>query len=420
MKILIKNTYIIITAFAIISVLASCATIFTGTKQNIRIKSQPEGCSVFINGQNTYMSTPCKVRVNRRQKPSEYNNRNEIHIEVRKDGYKNANKKVVSTFNPIAGVSIVFIVPFLVDWASGAYLNYQKSNYLYLEPLLIEDLEPEIAQEKSGVQYYFKSDIDFDIPVKEETHWNRFALIIGNENYAAFQPDLSTNANVKYARNDALSFKEYAVNTLGIPDDNIMLTTDATLAQMKKDIAKLNLLAKNAYGKAELYFYYAGHGLPHEKTKDPYLLPVDVSGKNLEFAISLNEIFNKLTEYDTKKITCFLDCCFSGGARSSLPFETRGIKIIPKHADIIGNMVVFAASSADQSAMAYDEQKHGLFTYYLLKKFKESKGEVTYGNLEKYLKQKLPLQSILINEKEQVPQISIGHNIDDDWQNWKF
>ncbi len=410
---------------SLVFVSTSCATIFSGANQNIKVKSLPEGGSVYINGKNMYRHTPCRVKIKRRQKPTEYNKRNELNIEVKKDGYQDARLNVQGSFNILSGASIAMAgVPFLIDWAAGANIRYNKANYLYLDPIEAQPIElknaPEAMKPKSKIEISFVSDIDYNIPVTAKTNENRFALIIGNEDYASFQSDLSKNANVKFARNDATSFKEYAIDMLGIPEDNITFLTDATLAKMKKGLVKMNLLAKNSNGQAELFFYYAGHGLPGEKNKEPYLIPVDVSGKDIDFAIGLSEAFKYFTQYETQKITCFLDCCFSGGSREEPIYESRGVKIVPKQASITGNMVVFAASSADQSAMAYDDQQHGLFTYYLLKKFKDSKGELTYGELEQYIQKNLPIQSLIINDKEQLPQVNIGNNIDKDWEAWEF
>lgn len=415
----------LVLVFLIAMSLSSCATLISGTSQNIKVKSHPEGAQVFINGQNTYYQTPCKVQVNRRQKPSKENRRNELNIQVRKEGYENADLRVHSSFNVVAAGNVIFaFVPFIVDWISGAHLKYPRNNYLYLQTVTKSAIVPiatmEMTTPKKGIEYYFKSDIDYDIPKREVKHANRFALIIGNEEYSLYQEGLTTEANVKYARNDALSFKEYALNVLGIPEENVTFLSDATLAKMKQGIGKMNLLAKNSNGEAELYFFYAGHGLPNEKTKEPYLIPVDVSGKDLDFAVSLDELLKKLSEYDTKKITCFLDCCFSGGSRVGGIYESRGVKIVPKQPSVSGNMVVFSASSSEQAALAYNDQKHGLFTYLLLKKFKESNGEITYGDMEEYLKKNLPIQSVLINEKEQSPQINTGSTIDKNWKNWKF
>ncbi|MDA3891394.1 MAG: caspase family protein [Salinivirgaceae bacterium] len=427
------SNFTLLFTLVIIFLFPSCATIFSGANQNIKIKTEPKGAEVYINGQNTYVYTPCKVKVERRQKKTDQNKRNELNIEARKEGFENSTLNVKSSFNVISAGSIaMFGLPFLIDWAAGSHLKYNKSNYLYLapaktkviEPKQVEEVQPTIVEKieipKKAITYSFKSDIDYDIPFGDKYYNKRFALIIGNEDYAMHNSELNENANVKYAVNDAASFKEYAVSVLGIPEDNITFLPNATLAQMKKGISKLNLFAKNSYGEAELFFYFAGHGLPHEESKKPFLIPVDVTGKDLDLAISLDDTFQKLSEYKTRKVTCFLDACFSGGSRVGDLYSSRGVKVVPKQSDVSGNMVVFAASSADQSALAYDEQKHGLFTYHLLKKFKESGGKVTYGELEEYLKKQLPLQSILINEKEQLPQIRTGFNIDENWKAWEF
>ncbi len=50
--------------------------------------------------------------------------------------------------------------------------------------------------------------------------------------------------------------------------------------------------------------------------------------------------------------------------------EVQGLNL--NRLAIRGNMVVFSASSAEQSALPFANEKHGMFTYYLLKKFQES------------------------------------------------
>lgn len=48
-----------------------------------------------------------------------------------------------------------------------------------------------------------------------------------------------------------------------------------------------------------------------------------------------------------------------------------------------------------------------LFTYYLLKKLQETKGDVTLGELGDYIKTKVEQQSIVVNGKLQSPSMRV-------------
>jgi len=264
------------------------------------------------------------------------------------------------------------------------------------------------------------SDIDINIPKTDKQFKHRYALIIGNEDYRSYQPNLSSEVNVKFAHRDAISFKKYAINALGIPEQNIIFELDADAVTMNRAINKLNLIIKNTSGKADVFVYYAGHGLPHEVTKEPYLIPVNVTGSDLDFAIKLSTLFEKLNEYESKKVTVFIDACFSGGARDQGLVQARGVKIKPNKTQLDGKIISFTASSGSQSSLPYQEQGHGLFTYYLLKYFQETDGEPTYGDLSKYLQEKIGINSVLINDKEQNPQTNISHSLQDEWKRFKF
>ena len=61
-----------------------------------------------------------------------------------------------------------------------------------------------------------------------------------------------------------------------------------------------------------------------------------------------------------------------------------------------------------------------MFTYFLLKKFQESKGNVTLGELSEYLNQNVPIKSLRINQKEQDPKVNTSTKVVNDWRNWKF
>ncbi len=277
-----------------------------------------------------------------------------------------------------------------------------------------------VRKESKGYIFTGNSDVDKNIPVTAQTNNLRFALIIGNEDYSSHQIELNTEINVDYARNDASAFKEYAKNILGIPAKNIVFLLDGTTGQMNQAISKMKLIIKNTNGKSEVFVYYAGHGLPDEITKDPYLMPVDVNGRNAKDGIRLQDLYAKLAEYPSKRITVFIDACFSGGARNQGLLAARGVRIKPRENSLSGNIITFSASSGDQSSMPLKNEEHGLFTYYLLKKLKGTKGDITYRELSEYLKDNISLQSVLVNDKEQIPEINASSSIINEWPGWKI
>ncbi len=289
----------------------------------------------------------------------------------------------------------------------------QKQPSLNVNPIIIE-------QPKKLVIEPTVSDVDVNIPFETNANSNRFALIIGNEDYHSHQAGLRAEADVEFAAHDATTFKEYAIKVLGVPEDNMIFITNAKLVEMNRSVEKLSLLTKATGGDAEIFFYYAGHGYPDEITKEAYIIPVDVSGADLKYALKLNDIYTSFTAYQSKRVTIFLDACFSGGAREEGLLASRGIKIKPKEPTISGNEVVFCATSSDQSALAYKSKGHGMFTYFLLKKLQETKGDVAYGELHEYLQKQVGVKSILENAKEQTPTVVISPSVMDTWRNWRM
>ncbi len=265
-----------------------------------------------------------------------------------------------------------------------------------------------------------QSDVDVDIPITNEINNKTFALVIGNEDYSSFQMDLNTDTNVDFASVDAKTFKKYLINTLGVPTENITLLINATAGQMKQKIARLSAIAGAYEGEAKLIFYYAGHGLPKEDTNEPYIIPVDVSSSNLDYALKLEDVFNKLTENESKRVTVFLDACFSGGGRNRSLVAARGIRIKPKSPFVMGNLIVFSASTGDQTAFPYKEKAHGIFTYYLLKGLQISNGEMSYGELDDFIRTNVKRKSVLVNNKVQSPQVKVSPVLEYSWKEMKF
>ena len=265
------------------------------------------------------------------------------------------------------------------------------------------------------------SDVDKDIPVNSFKNPNRYALVIGNENYSSRNSGLNSERNVAFAEVDASIFAEYAVNTLGVPKENLQLLVNATGGEINSQITRFTKLLNLTNGSGEFIFFYAGHGLPEEGTNVPYIVPVDGNYGNLaESGINLYEMYNDFTSTNASKVIVFMDACFSGGARDAGLVAARAVKIKPKKGDLKGNIVVYTATSAEQAAMPYTEKRHGLFTYFLLKKLKESNGKLTLGELGDYISNNVAKQSLLVNQKEQAPEIIISEELIDTWRTQKI
>ena len=239
---------------------------------------------------------------------------------------------------------------------------------------------------------------------------NTFAVIIANEKY-------QETDNVEYAINDGKAFKLYCTNLLGIPEENIHFRANATFTNMKADLTWLKKISNAYKGDCSIMVYYAGHGIPDEKTKGCSLLPVDGIPTDMTTTLSLNDVYKELANMQTHKTLVFLDACFSGtGRNDQMLSQARGVSIKPKTEKPQGNMIVFSSASGDETAFPYKEKKHGLFTYFLLKKLQATKGNVNLGELSDYVKSEVGKKSIVINSKTQTPIVSTSQEMDDKWR----
>lgn len=255
------------------------------------------------------------------------------------------------------------------------------------------------------------SDVDVNVPKTREVAENSFAVIISNENYNELE-------DVPYALNDGESMSTYCNRVLGIPESNIHHVKNATLGQMKRQLHWLQQVAE-AYGKeAKVIFYYSGHGMPDEKTKEAYLLPVDGYYSDMSTNMSVNELYKALGELNVGQVTVLMDACFSGSQRGdNMLVAARGVKMKPRDTSRPnGNMVVMSAAQGDETAYPYHEKKHGLFTYFLLKKLKESGSMVNLGELSDYVIGNVKKASLMQIEKIQTPGVSCSAGLESGWR----
>ena len=291
-------------------------------------------------------------------------------------------------------------------------MGITESNVVQTNPQSIGGNWANIERRKISVGN--QSDVDIDIPTSQETNTNTFAVIIGNENYQKV-------SKVQFAQNDAATFAMYCQKTLGLPEKNIRSYKDATYATMLSAVKDIQSIAKAFKGELNVIFYYAGHGIPNESSGDAFLLPVDADGRQTEVCYPLNRLYSELGNMEAHSITVFMDACFSGSERgSNMLASARGVAIKAKAAAPSGKMVVFSAASGDETAYPYKEKSHGLFTYFLLKKLQETKGDVSLSELGNYIIDNVAKESIVSNGKSQTPTITPSLSVADTWQNMKL
>lgn len=265
-----------------------------------------------------------------------------------------------------------------------------------------------------GQKVYEPDIVDFDIPMSQENNTNTFAVIIGNENYQRV-------SKVDYALNDSRVFAKYCNRTLGIPEQNIRVYNDATFGDIAAAMNDITEICSAYRGKAKVIFYYAGHGVPDEGSRNAYLLPVDANGSQLETCYALNKIYEQLGNLPAESVITLIDACFSGSLRGEgMLASARGIRLKPRENKISGNMVVISAASGDQTALPYPEKNHGLFTYFLLSKLRDSKGDITIGDMADYLSEEVAKQAIVVNKKPQTPDIKSSPTLGEEWKSIKL
>jgi uncharacterized caspase-like protein len=189
-------------------------------------------------------------------------------------------------------------------------------------------------------------------------------------------------------------------------------------------IAELSWMKKVAdvyNGEAKFIVYYSGHGVPDEKSNTAYLLPVDGLVTDTETAYSMTTFYQKLGSLNAANVIVFMDACFSGAQRGEgMLASARGVVITPRAETPSGKMIVFSAAQGNETAYPYKEKGHGLFTYFLLKKLRDTKGNCTLQELGDYIKMNVKQQSIVVNNKSQTPMVSASQELATSWKTMKL
>lgn len=247
------------------------------------------------------------------------------------------------------------------------------------------------------------SDVDVDIPEKKTTDENRFAVIVANANYNGLY--------VPYAINDGKVFNEYCLKTLGIPKSNIFYLEDATLNNIRYTLGYIKDIAEVYEGEAKLIFYFSGLGLVG-KDQNAYLIPVDGEVATLaSTGFPLAQLYDQLGALDVQSSIVIIDAGFDNRNRDGTTVTGAETGVRARTVPVTGKTIALTASSMTETASNYEAQVHGLLTYYLCKKIKDTKGNVNMKELTDFVTDRVASTSQTVLNKKQTPQILFNENI---------
>ncbi len=251
-----------------------------------------------------------------------------------------------------------------------------------------------------------KSDVDELPAITTKPRKDAFAVVIGIEQYRQQLP------RADFAAHDARTVAEYLIKVLGYPEENIvtLINEHATKGDLEKYLEKW--LPSNAGPGSTVFVYYSGHGAPNLSSGDTYLVPYDGDPSFIDqTGYSLDRMYAALGQLAAKKVVVALDSCFSGaGGRSVIPRGARPLVMNLKTASVPKDITVLSASSGEQISMSYNENGHGLFTYFLLKGIKTrdvvgEDGSIDVETLFAYVKPQVQSIARKNYNNEQTPQL---------------
>jgi len=355
--------------------MAGCATgllsgIHGSSDVTVVVKTDPPGAKISMNGKPLGTS-PVSFR-------DQSGRKEDFTIEIEKDGYEPMTRIVTR------------------KWDTAHLTNRLDPVYYYtLDPLpgmaIVSAAQSSLSANKPVPPGLFQKFSDVDtIPAARKSSKERdaVALVIGISRYRD-----ESIPQVRYAKRDAETMASYLEAVAGISRSKMKVLIDEGATQ--SDLASYieEWLPRRVSADTAVYVYYAGHGMPNLTTGKAYLVPYDGHPDFANKLYPLDRLYDSLEKLPSKDIVVMLDSCFSGATgRSVLPSGARpmGLAVEGVSANI-KKSVVLTASSGTQISSDYDDQGHGLFTYFLLKGLrgdadKDSNGVVQVEELYNYVK----------------------------------
>jgi len=267
---------------------------------------------------------------------------------------------------------------------------------------------------RNGVEDGKFTDVDRNIPKGDTINKFTWVVIIANENYR-------NESKVKYAKNDAETFRNYCMKTFCIPKKNIKYITNATMKDIDFAVNWMSGIAKHYGEKAKIIVYYAGHGISSKRTKKSYLVPVDGQFSKVKSCYSVDLLIDNLGALPVASATLFIDAGFNCYNRKgeTLMDDVR-IGLRSKNQAIMGNVVAIFAAQGSETAYQFEDKKHGVFTHFLLNEIQNNPDEMTLGGLFYEVQSKVKSYSLTEFKKMQSPTVIYSAGLGEKWKNVKL
>ena len=139
--------------------LSSCATIVSGSKQNVRFESNPSSATIFID-EVEVGKTPFEIKLARNS---------EHDVQIKLDGYQTYNTSLTKKFNAwyLGNILIGGIIGLIVDPITGAIYNLTPS-------------EINAQLNKGTVLNSSKKGVYIAVALEIDPKWNKVGQLVAN------------------------------------------------------------------------------------------------------------------------------------------------------------------------------------------------------------------------------------------------
>ena len=328
-------------------------------------------------------------------------------ITISSSGVVNKQGKITGQITDNVGLAELTIDDKVIQFNKAGYFEFQQ--YVPVSGLTVAIQVTDIAGLSSKKLVSLERSVDlqsasisFDRlnPLKRKAQSNKdaIALVVGIGKYENI-------IDAAFADKDALVFRDYATEKLGIPESSVrtLINEEADIGEVLLSIRKW-IRRSTKPGKTDVYVFYAGHGIA-TASGEAYILPYD-GRPEIDLldrtALLQKELFAEIDKAKPRNVTIFLDACYTGKARTGevlmADANYRPTAIRPIDDGMPDNFTLITASSGDEFSGPLEEAKHGMFSYFLMKGMEgdadsNRDNQITSGELHEYVRENVLRQS---------------------------